>query len=331
MKKRIIVHIIFIVVLIVLANISLYYFIYFDDIRKNANYSTELYVNEKSNITYNIQTPDNNYYNYKNVDNYDINQINSVDTFYNYSITFDKTVEGEYTYYIKGYLYDTTEKIKEIYLSEEHKYNVENKNVITVNQLLNINIKNILKDNNISGMILPNLKYEMVVNYHVFNTTINKYISSSKTIEIDIPLINNHTIVISPYEEKGYKEFSNSISNNNKTYLIICLEFLGSIILYVLCIAYLIENIYPKTYVYDKELSAIKYKYKKYIVDIDFVPNLSKKEIEFVDDMNILVKYSKLYHVPIDCISVVEHKETVFAVIYDKKAYVYKLSVKRRK
>jgi flagellar basal body-associated protein FliL len=82
MKKRMIIHIIFIIVLIVLANVSLYYFIYFDDIRKNNTFQTELYVNQKSHITYNIQTPSNTYYNYKNLKEYDINNISKIDVLF---------------------------------------------------------------------------------------------------------------------------------------------------------------------------------------------------------------------------------------------------------
>ena len=261
MKKRMIIHIIFIIVLIVLANVSLYYFIYFDDVRKNNTFQTELYVNQKSHITYNIQTPTNTYYNYKNLKEYDINNISKIDVFYNYSITFDKVVEGDYSYYVIGYLYDASDNKNIIYKSNEFKYGINNKNVINVNHLTNINIVDILKANDISKMVLPNLKYEMVVNYHVYNNVINKYIANSKSLEIDIPLVNNDSIVISPSEEKGYKEFSNNITTNNKAYLVICLEFLGSIILYILCIAYLIESIYPKTYMYDRELESIKYRY----------------------------------------------------------------------
>ncbi|MCR4581905.1 MAG: hypothetical protein K5666_05325, partial [Bacilli bacterium] len=70
---------------------------------------------------------------------------------------------------------------------------------------------------------------------------------------------------------------------------------------------------------------------KKYLVDINFIPNLSDKEVKFVDEVDELVNYSKLYRVPIDYFEVIKHKEIVFAVIYGNKAFVYKISVKRGK
>lgn len=333
MKKRVIIHIIFIIVLIVLANISLYFYIYFDDIRKNTTFSTELFLNEKSSINYNIQTSNNDYLANTKFNNYNPKDINKVDVSYNYSITFDKVVTGEYSYYVRGYLFDSTDNKKELYRSTDFKYNITDKNVISIGQLTSINVKDIIGNNNLGELTEPNIKYEMVVNYHVYNRELDKYISNSKTIEINIPVANkdDNKIIKSTSEEKGYKEFSNDISVNNKKYLVICFEFLGSVILYILCIAYLIENIYPKTYVFDREYEYIKNKYKKYLVDINFIPNLSDKEVKFVDEVDELVNYSKLYRVPIDYFEVIKHKEIVFAVIYGKKAFVYKISVKRGK
>ena len=80
----------------------------------------------------------------------------------------------------------------------------------------------------------------------------------------------------------------------------------------------------------DDKLAYIKSKYKKDIIEIDFLPDLSKKDVLFVDDMDELVKYARYYGVPIDCIQIIKHRETIFAVIYDKYAYVYKVSVRKK-
>jgi hypothetical protein len=332
MKKRTIVYIIFIIVLIVLANISAYFYLYFDNIRKNTKYTTELVINEKSSITYNLEDNNNRYYNSKNLNEYDINEVNKVDVFYNYVLTFDKRITGEYSYYVRGVLLDTSLEKKNIYKSDEYKYSIDNKNVININQLANIELKKIVSENvDIAEMIDAHIKYELVFNYHAYSKELNKYISDSKTIEVDIPVTSGKTITTSPYEEKKYREFSNELDHNNNTYLFICLEFLGSIILYILCIAYLIERISPTDYMNDKVLHFYLSKYKNYIIDINFLPDLSYKNVMFVDNFDELVKYSNKYRVPIDYVEIVKHKESIFAVIYDNDAYVYKVSVKKRK
>ncbi|MBR6072790.1 MAG: hypothetical protein IKP76_00515 [Bacilli bacterium] len=332
MKKRRIVYILFIIVLIVLANISLYYYFYFDNIRKSNTYKTELLVNEKSSITYNIETVDHKYYYSKQDEKYNINNVSKIDLFFNYNLNFDKSVTGEYTYYIRGVVMDTQEEKKVLYKSDEFKYKIEGKNVININHLQNIDLKALIDANNdISTMNEADIKYEMVVVYHIYNKEVNKFISNSKTIEIDIPITTGNSIFKSPNNERNYKEYSNETAGNNYTYLIVCLEFLGSVILYLLCIAYLIDRISPSEYMNDYELETIKHKYKKDIIEIDFIPDLTYKEVLFVDSMDDLVKYSREYKVPIDCINIIKHKETIFAVIYDKNAFVYKVSVRKRK
>ena len=332
MNKRKVLYILFIAILIVLANISVYYYLYFDNLRKNVKYTSELAFNQKSSVTYNIETNDQSYINSKNINDYNINNVNKIDVFYNYALTLDKKVSGEYSYYVRGVVFDSSNEEKEIYKSDETKVELDEKNVISINQLTNIDIKKIVDTNTIiANMYNAHIKYEMVVNYHVYTKELNKYISNSKTIEIDIPITTGEKIVASPYEEKGFKEYANVIDNNNQTNLVICLEFLGSIILYILCIAYLIERIIPKDYLKNEELEYILKSYKKYIVDINFLPDLSKKNVVFVDNMDQLVDYSKKLRVPIDYIEVIENKEHVFAVIYDNDAYVYKVSIKKRK
>ena len=332
MKKRRILYIIFIILLIVLANISMYFYLYFDNVRLNTTHLNILLLNEKSSITYNIESMDNNYYNSNNNQTYDVNNISKIDTFYNYNVTFDKIVEGDYSYYVRGVLFDSTNEIKEVYKSTEYKYVLDNKNVINVNHITNIDLKSVIAANKeIAELANASLKYELVVNYHIFNKEINKYVSHSKTIEMDIPITSGESIVISPSETKNSKEYSKELDNNDVTYLIICLEFLGSVLLYILCIAYLIERISPKDYINDNELEYIRNKYKKYIIKINFIPDLTYKEVVFVDDIESLVEQARKLHVPVDYIDIIKHKEAVFAVMYDNYAYIYKVSVKKRK
>ena len=331
MKKRKVLYILLIILLVILSNISLYYYLYFDNIRIHNTDTNALLLKENSSITYNIESIDNNYYNSKNIHLYDVNNIKTIDTFFNYNISFDKEVKGEYLYYVRGILFDNVEEKKEIYKSVEYKYSIDNKNVININQLTNVNLKEIINsDQDIKNYNSAKVKYELVVMYHVYNKDIDKYISNSKTIEINVPITTGEYITISPNETKSYKETSN-IKKNDKTYLIICTEFMGSVLLYILCIAYLIERISPVYTLTDAKLDSIKSKYKKYIVHINFIPDLTNKDVFFVDDMDTLVKYSKKYKVPIDYIEIVKHKETIFAVIYNKYAYVYKVSIMKRK
>ena len=332
MIKRRVMYILFIIILLVLANISLYFYIFFDNVRKNNDYMTSLVLNEKSSVTYNMETEDKKYYNSKNLDEYNVNSINNIDTFFNYNLTFDKTVEGDYSYYVRGLLFDSASEMKEIYRSNDNKLKLDNKNVILINQLQNINIKDIIKNN--SEMSKYNdaiIKYEMVITYHVYNKDINKFISNSKTIEIDIPITSGKYLVVSPSEEKNYKEYSNTIKKDNNTYLLVCMEFLGSVLLYILCIAYLIERMNPSEDIFDSELEKLLKKYKKYIVKLTFLPDLSYKDITFVEDVDTLVKISLKLHIPIDYVEILKHKESIFAVIHDEEAFVYKVSIKKRK
>ncbi len=331
MKKRRIVYIIFIIILIILANISLYYYLYFDNLRLHTTDITRLTINEKNSLTYNIESVDNNFYNSKNTKDYDVNNIKSIDAFFNYQTLFDKAVTGDYTYYVRGVLFDNVEEKKEIYRSIDYKYELDNKNIIKINQLTNINLKDIIKNNKeIADYFKAKIKYELVVTYHIYNKEIDKYVTNSKEIEIDIPITTGEYITVTPSEEKSYKEFSNEIKND-KTYLIICCEFLGSVVLYILCITYLIERITPVEEINDEELNSIKKKYKDSLVKINFLPNLTNKDVVFVDTMDELLAQSKLHKVPIDFVEIIKHKETIFTVIYDNYAYVYKVSVSKKR
>ena len=111
-------------------------------------------------------------------------------------------------------------------------------------------------------------------------------------------------------------------------YLIICLEFLGAIIIFILLIVLIVKRVNAQVSIYQEKLDKLLKKYGGYLINLKELPDLTEYDVLFVKSMDDLVEASEKTTTPISYIEVVEKYESTFMVLNKKKAYVYKLNSK---
>lgn len=326
MKKRRIICSSLAIILFILSIVCYYYIYYFNNMRDEKLYLNRLIITNDYSASYVINNNDGSFYNSDSThDTYDLNNINDINVFFNYSSAFDKNVTGNYSYYVIGKFEGIDDNI---YESNEYKYDINDSKLINVDYLLNINMKDLLNSyNNYIGKTTKAI-YTIYINYQVYNSEISKYVSNSKNLQITINLDGTNSIEVSKAEIVKDYEYSTDTYNDN-VYVVIILEFLGAALLFDLVSISLFVSIEPKENIYKRDLELIFNKYKNRLIKLSFIPDLSSKEVIFVDDFDGLISASDTLHVPIDYIEVVKGRETVFMVIINRFAYVYKVSIKK--
>ncbi len=326
MKKRKIIYSTFAIILFILSIVCYYYIYYFNNIRDEKLYTNRLLITNDYSTSYVINNKDGSFYNSESTkDVYDLNNINDINVFFNYSSAFDKSVTGTYSYYVIGKFEGIDSNI---YESNEYKYDINDSKLINVDYLLNINMKDLLNSyNNYMGKTTKAI-YTIYINYQVYNSEISKYVSNSKNLQITINLDGTNSIDVNKSEIVKDFEYATDTYNDN-IYVVIILEFLGAALLFDLVSISLLVSIEPKENIYRRDLNKILRLYKDRLIKLSFIPDLSNKEVIFVDDFNGLISASDTLHVPIDYIEIVKDRETVFMVIISRFAYVYKVSIKK--
>lgn len=339
-KNKVALYGIFISILLVFIGICSFFVYYFYDIRDIDLTIEEVVVKEKSDINYNVTLTDNKYYNTDLSGNtYVTELLNKINTHFNYSVTFSDLVSGEYGYYVTGNLIATkkgTEEnllTRELYKSDVSKFSITG-NVINISSsfdveaLKHLNLYNDFK-NDFDVETDAYIIYKVYINYKVNNETIKKDIVNNKVLEMRIPISDTTTkIEVSPKEEKQTKEFSELDEDGMPIYLIICLEFIGAIILFILIIVLLVKKIINSETEYERKLKRILKKYDSIIVHIKDLPNLSESDVLFVDTFKDLVDASNNLALPINYVEVVKGREDTFIITNDTQAYVYKFNIK---
>lgn len=331
---------VFIGVLIVLISICSFFVYYFYDLKDTDLSIEKLTINENSDITYKVKLLDNKYYDTEiNTTNYITELIDNINANFNYTITFDEKVSGEYSYYILGNLSakdkNSLEKIpeRELLKTKIKKYSIDG-NVINLSSSFDIEFAEYLKtfkefkdeyNLNLNGEV----SFDILINYNVYSEKIDKNITKSKVLNITIP-INDITTEITktPKENKVIYEYSDLDNNENKIYLIICIEFIGAILLFVFIIIALLKTIYNTKSEYQRKLDKILRKYDSLIVHINDLPDLSKSDVLFVNTFKDLVDASRNLLLPINYVEVVKNREVAFIITNETQAYVYKFNGK---
>lgn len=320
--------------LVIVILVSIYFIYYFYSIKDSDVSTKAITIKEKNNMSYKVSMLKES-----TATSYLTNEIDDINTNFSYSITFDKEVEGEYTYIIKGYLaaYNNDKKVlnREIYNSTLKSFDVDG-NVINIADSINIDFDKSLEIyNNFKNTYEMNLtsyiSYDIKVFYSVYNEYLNKNINNTKVYNIKATLSDNVSkIGVTPDDDNKRKEYSDNNYEKKPVYLAICLEFLGVILLCLTIIIYIIRIIRKNETEYEKYKNYILQTYDKYIVGIKELPNLKKIEVLFVDEFKDLIDAAKTLNMPINYTEVVKGHEATFIVIHKKRAYVYKLSDKNK-
>lgn len=323
--------------LVLLIGISSYFLYYFYTI-KDSDFSTNgLKITEKSDMASTVKLIENDYFDATNTDTYITELVDDIKTNFNYSISFDKRVKGEYSYFIDGTLVveDNNKKVlnREVLKQNIKKYEIDG-NVINLSDVVKVDFDNIYKiyknfsdKYNITSKAYIN--YDISINYSVFNKEINRYVNKSEVLNINIPINNTLTNVdVTPNIEESRKEFSNLTNTVKPIYLVIVAELVGVIVLCLFIIYYLIRSIVRSESKFDKIRKNLLKKYDANIVHIKELPDLKKYNVMFVDNFKDLVDASNTLKLPINYVDVIMGHVGTFIILSKKTAYVYKISEK---
>ena len=195
---------------------------------------------------------------------------------------------------------------------------------------ININVNDIVNKFNefkdyYNLVLSGSIEYQVYINYNFYTESINKYVNESKTLFLSIPL-NNNTLSINTSEpvEQEYSYFKDADYKDKEIIVIICLEFLGASLLFSLMIILLIKKYIYLESKYDGKLNKILNRYDDIIVHLNCLPDLTEYEVLFVKSFNDIKDASYNLDKPVNYICIKEHIESVFIVLTDTKAYVYK-------
>lgn len=322
-SRKVVIYYCFIVVLIILIGISSFFFTYFLNLRSSDIKLRDLKVNESSKMSFNVKEKGHDDFTY-NKDTYDINNVESILEYFNYTLTTSNDIYGDYSYYIVGYLVNNG-NIKEIYKSDKTRGEVTGR-VINISSTYDNHISqllNILKSqNNLSDSAV--IRYVVKINYNLFSDYVNKTIIESRELTLDIPISD-----VSKLEKSKDLNIENRIVSNNikndELYLVIALEFMGALIMFILIILLILRRINKERDVYHTTLDNIFRRYGNEIVRISELPNLSDIEVLFVQDFDDLLNASGYLREVINYNEVVVNQVTVFIVYNNHKAYCYKV------
>lgn len=324
------------VVLFILIGVSSFFFNYFYNLRDEDLSIENVIVSESNKMSYNVKQFDNAFFKSSSEEtNYVMSLVDNINTYFNVSTAFSNPVEGEYSYFIKGYIvmHQGEEEVKnEIYSSEINKYTITG-SVINLSSNFDIDLDSLLTEyqnqiKNLDINVTSEIIYDINYNYSVFSEKLGKSLMNSKKLSVKVPISDITNITLTDDSEEIKKEFSELNKDDNKVYVIVCLEFLGAIIIFILLIVLIVKRVNGQVSVYQDKLNKILDRYSDYLVNLTELPDLSKYDILFVNDFEDILETSRKLNLPINYIEVIKKHEATFMILKDNQVYVYKLNSK---
>ena len=323
--------------LLVLIGICSFFAFYFFDLHKDDMGLIELNYREKANLDYSVLLTDGKYYNGKEAkSSFIVELMESVNAYFNYNITFSSLVKGDYTYKVKGNLYindlSTNKSISSmnVYDSDNHVYQIEG-NVINLSKDINIDINTALNKykeikatntNKLSAVLI----YDVVISYDVLSYEVNEMVSDTRTLTISIPLSNYISdITVTDPVDRSDIVLSDFSVGKDQIYPLVCLEFVGAIVLFIILIILLVRKFESTVTYYEQEKDYILHTYKELLINTDLM-DLANKDIIFTKDIDSLAKIAYRTNLPINYTEITKDKECVFIIMSETVVYVYKLT-----
>ena len=321
--------------------IFMFIFIVFGYVFLDSGFNTKTKVDinyeDSSNVVYKVNYKDNNYK--VNNDRYISDMVSSIDIKYNYNNLFSKYINGFYRYNVEGYLItyedDITNSLwerkyflmddKTIVLdkSEINDIKIDDKITIDFNKYREeiydfINSYNI----DIDGYLSVKINIFESIN---FNKLDNVY-EEEKSIIINIPLTEDiFKINVNNINDKdSYYEFTNRKGMN------IVLLIIGAFCISI-ALALLVLVIRQFKYIcvsqdeYNKKLNKILSKYDDSIVKVKRFYVNKKYNMIYVDSFSELMDVSVKMNKMISFKEYRKNKESIFVIIDEDDAWVYKL------
>lgn len=324
------------VVLFILIGISSFFFNYFYNLRNEDLSIENLAVTESNKMSYTVKTFDNEFFKTSAEEtNYMLSLVDNINSYFNISSTFSSPVTGEYSYFVKGYIimHQGGESVKnEISSGEINKFKIDG-SVINLTGGFDIDLDKIVRDyqeqiRKMGADVTAEINYEVTYNYNVFSETLSKSLNKSKTLNVRIPIRDITNIRLTEDKDETRNEFSELNQDDNKVYVVVCLEFLGAIIIFILLIVLIVKRINGNVSIYEEKLNDILSKYSKELVYLKELPDLSNYDVLFVQDFEDILETSRKLKTPINYIEIIDKHESTFLVIKNTQVYVYKLNSK---
>ena len=339
-KERKIIYGVIIGVLSILLLLTLYLLFYFFSMRDVSITKEYVKVNDEDSINFTIKLKDNNYItDASKVTTYVTDMIDYVNVYYDFKSVFSDEVKGKVTVNASATLIgnsvsdNTTVLYNEFYTAEEATYTVDG-SVINLADTYKLDFdkqnktyKSFAEVNNIgmNGYI----RYEVTVNYKVYNDLINDYISKTTKLYANMPLGGSTQIELSDKVKDSKMLYKKMPEEQKPLHLVICLELFGASVLFVILIIMVVNQIKTTASKYEKELDKLLDKYKRRIVKLRSVPDLSRKNVVLVKSFDDLNNVSKVKN--INFVEIIENKLSVFYINDNDTFYVYNFDSKRVK
>ena len=335
MKVRNILYIFLMIIFIVLA------YLFFD---RGINVKTKIFVTyqEKSDITYKVYLYDNDIYSksYLNMnERYLANLVDDIDINFVYNSLFSKELNGYYTYSVTSALVGYTDDINESLFRKED---------ILLNKTVPLNQNNLSEIKINDKVIIDYDKYfnELKKYNDEYNTKISGYLEVLMKINENLDFFGNERIIKDTKEMKliiplSYETFKISIQNDNnnvdKYYDFSKKEKINFIFLVIgaFCIsvgisffALTIRNMINESHDeinYRKELKRIINNNSEILVKVKKFYSKHKYNLIYVASFAELMDAYRRVENPISYKEVKKNEETIFLMIDEDNAWIYRL------
>ena len=331
---------ILLICLIVLAAVSGFFLYYFYKMRNDNLSFNKIDIQENSSMSYSVLTDDSTFY-VSSASNkkYVVDDIKDIKTFFNYVVTFSSDISMDYSYTIEGKIVGNTKGTDDRVLEKKLFKNTPevkkvNGKILNISDSFSIDVHSYIDAKN--GFVdkykidLDSyIEYDIMITYSYTSNTINKTKTEKKELSIVVPISEATTIPkTTPNGTNTHSEYSSLTERDKGTYLAICLELLGSIILFVLTAILVLKRILAKETMYKKDLNNLLKKYDKVIVKLKNLPDFDNIDVLFVDSFDDLLDAVYVTDKPINYYEVIKDKEAIFVLFNDFKAYVYNVSIR---
>lgn len=293
---------------------------------------------EKSNLDYKVYLKRNDFYEEpflgKNMV-YIANLIDEIGIDFNYSFIADTNINLNFSYDIVGKLVIADETGKNTYFQKEYKLlenkkiNMENYNVQTISESINIDYGYY---NSLANKFKMSYGVDTVSNLIVYlminkdNSSNEEYIiSNSSLMSITIPLSERSIDIEMDYTEINNTNTIISKSNvlmDNIVYLIIAVFALILSIVFLIKSIRLIMLTRNKKNVYDKYINKIINEYDRLIVETTTSPDLTKLNVIKVNKFEELLDVRDNLKLPIMYYTVVKHQKCQLYIKHNEDLYI---------
>ena len=298
---------------------------------------------ENNKVNYKVYLKENNYFESDYLGEnrtYIASLIDYIDIDYNYVITYDKLVSGNYRYYIKATILANKPEgegyywRKDFQLTEPKKVNIKDLQSYAV-------VENIKVNYDEYNQILNGFKKEysmqtdgeLIISLVVESTTTGEEYTEEIKVDSDlslsIPLLEQ-TVDASIQKDAISKEKTLSMIDNSKKIFYYVCSLIGVVIIVISVIEFIKTIIYSimksKKNLYRTKLNKILHNHDSIIANVNTLPDLKELNVIDVQTFEELIDVYNEVRMPINYYQDNRRYISTFMIINDGIAWVYKFN-----